>query len=123
MKLDPELSTEIFRIYQEAMTNVVRHARATVVQVVLRKSEERLILIVRDNGKGITSPEIADPNSLGLLGARERAHLLGGRIRIRGTEGKGTSVILRVPLTKLASGLWTADRTRTALSNTANLRF
>jgi PAS domain S-box-containing protein len=123
MKLDPELSTEMFRIYQEAMTNVVRHAQATVVQVVLRKSEGRLLLIVRDNGKGITSREVADPNSLGLLGVRERAHLLGGRIRIRGTEEKGTSVILRVPLTKLASGLWTANRTRTALSNTANLRF
>jgi PAS domain S-box-containing protein len=119
MKLDPSLSTTVFRIFQEAMTNIVRHARATEVQVVFGKSAKKLLLVVRDNGRGVTDEEIADPRSLGILGARERAALLGGRIRIRGTPGKGTSVILRVPLKKLSSGTMTVDLPMLVSANTA----
>jgi PAS domain S-box-containing protein len=119
MKLDPSLSTTVFRIFQEAMTNIVRHARATEVQVVFGKSAKKLLLVVRDNGRGVTDEEIADPRSLGILGARERAALLGGRVRIRGTPGKGTSVILRVPLKKLSSGTMTVDLPMLVSANTA----
>jgi PAS domain S-box-containing protein len=96
--LDGNLSTAAFRILQEALTNVARHAGATKVTVDLRELDGELTLMVEDNGRGIKSCEITDKKSLGLLGMRERAHLLGGEIEIRGLEGKGTTVAMRIPL-------------------------
>jgi PAS domain S-box-containing protein len=95
--LDKEQSTAIFRLLQETLTNVARHAYATSVNVSLKKKAGNLILEVRDNGKGITESEISNPRSLGLLGMKERALLLGGELRISGTPGKGTTVTIRIP--------------------------
>ena len=96
--LDQNRSTEMFRIFQETLTNVARHANATRVNISLKKNARDLILKVRDNGKGITESEISDPKSLGLLGMRERAIVLGGELKISGTPGKGTTATIRIPL-------------------------
>lgn len=98
IKLDRSRSTSIFRVFQETLTNVARHANATKVNVALSVEAESLILKVRDNGRGITESEIYDARSLGLLGMRERVLLLSGEFHIRGLQRKGTTVTVRVPL-------------------------
>jgi len=95
--LDQEQSTVIFRIFQEALTNVLRHAQATRVEVTLEEEEAELVLRIRDNGRGITEGEQDGLRTLGLLGMRERAHLIGGRVDLTGIKGQGTTVTLRVP--------------------------
>jgi PAS domain S-box-containing protein len=96
--LTQEQSTAIFRIFQEALTNVLRHAQATRVDITAKKEADEFVLTVSDNGRGITEEEQAGLPSLGLLGMRERANLIGGKIQITGVEGKGTDVTLRVPI-------------------------
>jgi PAS domain S-box-containing protein len=96
--LDRERSTAIFRIFQEILTNVTRHAKATRVRVSMTEEAGQIILQVRDNGQGITEGQIADPRSLGLLGMRERALILGGEVTFSGTQGQGTTVTVRIPL-------------------------
>jgi len=95
--LDQEQSTAIFRIFQEALTNVLRHAQATRVDVTLEEEEAELVLRIRDNGRGITEGEQGGAPALGLLGMRERAHIIGGRVDLTGIRGQGTMVTLRVP--------------------------
>ncbi|MDR4479199.1 MAG: PAS domain S-box protein [Nitrospira sp.] len=91
-------STAMFRIFQEILTNVARHARASVVHITLQEQAGSLVLEVRDNGRGVTDAELADPHSLGLVGMRERALLLGGEIIFTGRSGTGTAVRVRIPL-------------------------
>jgi len=96
-KLPRDVSTAIFRIFQEALTNVARHAEARHVGVRLDLADDVLDLEVRDDGKGITHAQAGNPRSLGLLGIRERARRLGGRATVAaGTQG-GTVVSVRVP--------------------------
>jgi signal transduction histidine kinase len=102
--LDQDRSTAMFRILQEALTNVARHAGATSVSVRLREKAGDLILEVKDSGRGITRGEISSPRSLGILGMRERALILGGEVRFRGAPGKGTTVTVRMPLGVTAAG-------------------
>ena len=97
LAVDREQSTAIFRIFQEALTNVLRHAQATSVDVMLEETEAALVLTIRDNGRGMTDVEQSAPHALGLLGMRERAHLIGSSVDITGMQGQGTTVILRVP--------------------------
>jgi signal transduction histidine kinase len=96
-ELDQKRATGVFRIFQETLTNIMRHANATGVNISVRNETEDLVLEVGDNGRGITESEIYDVNSLGLLGMRERALLLGGEFSIRGVKGKGTTVKVRIP--------------------------
>lgn len=96
--LSREQSTTIFRIFQEAMTNVLRHAQATKVDILIEEDEGELVFGVSDIGRGITESEKQGTRSLGLLGMRERAHSIGARIEIKGIAGKGTTVIVRLPL-------------------------
>jgi two-component system sensor histidine kinase UhpB len=96
-------STAVFRILQESLTNIVRHAQATEVEVELRCDAEQLILTVRDNGRGIRATELSDVQSMGLLGMRERATLLGGRCEIEALAGGGTSVQVHFPFGPLES--------------------
>jgi len=96
--LSREQSTAIFRIFQEAMTNVLRHAQATKVNILIEEDEGELVFRVRDNGSGITDREKKGTLALGLLGMRERAHSIGARIEIDGIAGEGTSLIVRLPL-------------------------
>jgi PAS domain S-box-containing protein len=96
--LNGEQSTAVFRIFQEALTNILRHAQATTVQIQLKREKGEIILTIRDNGRGITDDEKSGHRTLGLVGMRERAHLIGGRIEIIGSKGKGTMVIVRIPI-------------------------
>jgi PAS domain S-box-containing protein len=100
VKLTRQQSTAVFRICEEALTNVMRHSHATRVKVRLKIDQDDLVLTIRDNGLGITPLEMSDSLSLGLLGMRERAHLIGGEIEIEGIEDKGTVVTARVPISR-----------------------
>ena len=101
---DQELNTAFFRIFQEALTNVIRHARATKVEVRLAEADGHVVLEVKDNGRGISETEIHNTKSIGLLGIHERAALLGGTLRIEGERGKGTTLTARI---SKASVAWT----------------
>ena len=96
--LDEGTSLAIFRIFQEALTNVARHAEASHVQVETSREESDLILKIRDNGKGISPGSVQSNRSFGLMSMRERALALRGRLDVRGEPGGGTCVILRVPI-------------------------
>ena len=96
--LDADGATAAFRIFQEILTNVARHAQATQVEVSLEESAAVLTLQVQDNGRGITESEIHSPKSIGLLGMQERARLRAGEVQFQGTPGKGTTVTVRLPL-------------------------
>jgi two-component system sensor histidine kinase UhpB len=89
--------TALFRIVQEALTNVSRHARAGSVRIVLKALRRAVVLRITDNGRGITSDEISGRKSLGLVGMRERALAAGGRFTIEGRTGRGTKVQIVIP--------------------------
>ena len=97
LALDQARSTAAFRIFQEALANVARHAGATRVDISLRVNTDHFILKIADNGRGMSQADLRDPKSLGLLGIRERAFLLGGNVEIEGKGGKGTTVTLSIP--------------------------
>jgi len=97
VSLDADLSTALFRIFQEALTNVARHSGATEVRVRLRADADSSTLEVEDNGKGIKKEKTLSKESLGLLGMRERAEMFGGRITVTGTPGTGTTVTVEIP--------------------------
>jgi PAS domain S-box-containing protein len=94
----PNLATSIYRIFQETLTNIARHAKATKVSVSLKIRRGRIALRVRDNGQGITKEQQSKPDAFGLIGIRERAYHWGGEIKINGKEGKGTTVSVSIPL-------------------------
>jgi signal transduction histidine kinase len=96
---DKDRSTALFRIFQELLTNVARHANATRVNVALSEDEAALALCVEDNGRGIKETEVQSPRSLGFLGLRERVLAFGGAIDVKGDEGKGTRVCVSIPVT------------------------
>jgi len=99
LTLEPDINTAFFRIFQETLTNVIRHAGATCVTVHLKERDRRVILEVRDNGRGISKAEISNTKSMGLLNMRERAALPGGDFKIsRIPGGKGTKVCVSIPL-------------------------
>jgi signal transduction histidine kinase len=94
----PEKSTAVFRIFQEILTNVSRHAHASRVEVRMTGHGGDLLLTVSDNGRGIDEGKVADATSIGLLGMRERALIFGGQVDVVGAEGRGTTVTVRIPL-------------------------
>ena len=96
--LDTDRTTTVFRILQEALTNVARHAEASNVEIALTESKDVLVLDVRDDGKGIAKRDVTRATALGLIGMRERAGTLGGRVVIRRTDQGGTQVKLTLPL-------------------------
>lgn len=100
ISLDQDRSTAVFRIFQETLTNIARHANATRINTRLRKDDGNIMLEVEDNGRGITEKEISDSKSLGLLGMKERAFLFGGKVNIIGHLKKGTIVTVLIPLRK-----------------------
>ncbi|PKN05610.1 MAG: hypothetical protein CVU74_00820 [Deltaproteobacteria bacterium HGW-Deltaproteobacteria-9] len=100
MAIDPDLTTTIFRIFQETLTNVQRHAQATKVTVHLTAMDDQLELVVKDNGKGISDEQLRKPDSFGLMGIKERVYHWGGKEAIVGKIGKGTTITIRIPLLK-----------------------
>jgi signal transduction histidine kinase len=97
LALDQARSTAAFRIFQETLANVARHAGATRVDISLRVNTDHFILKIADNGRGMSQADLRNPKSLGVLGIRERAFLLGGNVEIEGKGGKGTTVTLSIP--------------------------
>ncbi len=95
-RLPGESETAIYRIVQEALTNIVRHASATRVDILLERRDGTLVVVVEDNGVGI-DPTQVQPDQLGVVGMRERAEMLGGTITIESAPGKGTTIFLEVP--------------------------
>jgi len=96
--LEKDLSTTIFRILQETLTNVARHAYATRVEISLKKNDGMGVLEVGDNGKGITTEQISNPRSFGLIGIRERVRFWEGEVTFSGIRSKGTTVKVSIPL-------------------------
>ncbi len=96
VSLDGDQATEFFRIFQECLTNVMRHAQAKSARVALYEEDSDLVLLVADDGKGFCESDLS--NSLGLLGMKERAQVCGGDLEIASSPGSGTTVTLRVPL-------------------------
>ncbi len=97
LSMDDAHSTALFRMLQEALTNVARHADATQVTIMLSQQAGDLLLEVADNGRGISEELKQKPRSFGIMGMRERALALGGTLHIEGTAGKGTTLRIRVP--------------------------
>ena len=99
-EISKDLSTSLFRIFQEALTNIIRHSGATGVRVEFIQKGDELHLEVADNGRGISRKQIHDSKSLGIIGMRERARLWGGSVTVNGKCGKGTLVTVKIPIFK-----------------------
>jgi signal transduction histidine kinase len=96
--LSKEKSTNLFRIVQESLTNIIRHANATEVEIKLSEKEGILVLEIQDNGKGISNAAITNPRSFGLIGIKERVHSLGGEVDIVGTPNEGTRIMVKMSI-------------------------
>ena len=96
--IEKDLATTIFRIFQETLTNIARHADAVLVRVRLAQKGGELCLDVSDNGKGITPEQIRNPKSFGIVGIRERVNMWGGSVTITGEPQKGTTIKVRIPM-------------------------
>ena len=102
-EIDSDRSTALFRILQEALTNVARHAQAQRISIILRKVNKSLLMEITDNGRGIKDSQIKDPSALGILGMQERAIVFGGEVMINGVPDKGTNVKVKMPLDDLSN--------------------
>ncbi len=103
----------IYRIAQEALRNIWRHSEATKAELTIEFNEEKTVVVISDNGKGcevVESSEFLKAGKLGLMGMKERAHLLGGTLEVRSKGGKGTTVILGIP-NKSSSSVTSAPQT------------
>jgi PAS domain S-box-containing protein len=98
LDMEPAPATALFRVLQEALTNVARHAEASAVEVTLTQDSDGVELVVRDDGRGITPAQIDNPNALGLIGMGERVERWGGRVGIVGEAGQGTTVSVHILL-------------------------
>jgi signal transduction histidine kinase len=95
--LPSEVETALYRIVQEALTNVVKHARASRVSILLMRKERSAIAVIEDNGIGF-APEPDRADGLGLIGMRERVGLLDGRLQVESSPEGGTTIVAEVPL-------------------------
>ena len=95
--LDGQLCTVLYRVVQEALTNILKHAQATLVEVELFVGEEQIALEIHDNGVGIPHPTANKPNSFGIRGMHERARMLAGWLDVSSAHDKGTTIMLSIP--------------------------
>jgi signal transduction histidine kinase len=96
-RLPSDVESSIYRMVQEALTNVIRHAQATRVDVLLEQRDDKLVVIVEDNGVGFNPTVVTQNGRLGLFGVRERAEMLGGRLVLESAAGAGTILLVEVP--------------------------
>jgi len=104
--LPRDAATAVFRIFQEALTNVARHAQASAARITLAADPENVTLQIEDNGCGIRPEAVVESRSLGLLGMRERASVLGGEVAVTPLTPKGTRVTLRLPRHANDTAFW-----------------
>jgi signal transduction histidine kinase len=101
-RLTSEIETAIYRIVQEALNNIIKHARATNVSLILERRGNHVFAIIEDNGCGFDVEDLsaarAGQRRMGLLGMEERAALVGGSLNIESTPGAGTTIFVRIPL-------------------------
>jgi len=98
VRFTPDVETHLYRIAQEALNNVAKHAAARRVSVVLDSLTDGAVLIIEDDGRGFDVEHVGNGNSpLGLIGMRERAQIIGGHLDIESIPGQGTSVFVNVP--------------------------
>jgi two-component system sensor histidine kinase DegS len=97
-RLPSEIETALYRIVQESFTNVVKHARASSVSVLVTRKSGSVIAVIEDDGRGFDTRASRDAG-LGLVGMEERVALLNGRLQIESGEGAGTTIVAEVPLT------------------------
>ena len=95
--LDATSSITLFRIFQETLTNIVRHSGATQVEVILNQDQENTTMTVQDDGRGISRQQVSDPASLGLIGMRERVSNIDGLFELSSEPGKGTTISISIP--------------------------
>jgi len=95
--LPSEVETTLYRIVQEALTNVVKHAEADEVSILLMRRDAAVTAVIEDNGRGF-APDTVKTDSLGLEGIRERAELHDGRLTIEASPGSGTTLVVEIPL-------------------------
>lgn len=98
IELEKDIATGFYRIYQEALTNISRHAEATEVNARLDCKEDKLILTIADNGKGFDAQDIKSKMTLGMLGMKERALIMKGELVTESAPGMGTTIVVTVPL-------------------------
>jgi signal transduction histidine kinase len=97
-RLTPASETALYRIVQEAMTNVLRHAEAGRVDVLLERRGDHVVVVIEDDGVGFDLDAALQSGRLGLLGMRERAEMLGGSLVIESNAGEGTTIVVEVPV-------------------------
>jgi PAS domain S-box-containing protein len=98
LEIEPAVATAMFRIFQETLTNVARHADATRIEATLAEDNEKLVMRIRDNGRGFSKSEIGNKRTLGILGMQERAAIMEGEYSIDSSPGEGTIVEVKVPI-------------------------
>ncbi len=104
LQLGREESAAVFRIVQEALTNIVRHAKASNVVVAMHADEKNMTVEITDNGRGIQARDIQNPKSLGIIGMKERALFLGGQLEVASARNGGTTVALAMPVNGRKNG-------------------
>lgn len=97
IKVDPDVGLSIFRIFQEALTNIARHSNATEVKINISQSTDSILLSISDNGIGIPSRKLDSNSSIGIIGMKERASIAGGTLEFISGNGLGTEVRLSIP--------------------------
>jgi signal transduction histidine kinase len=104
IKIKSQVSTTLYRVFREALTNILRHAQAEHVFIKLSQRLGSIILAIRDDGRGITKKELKGTTSLGLVGIRERVRMVGGTFTIEGETGSGTVLTVEVPIKNKKKG-------------------
>jgi PAS domain S-box-containing protein len=106
MRLPPDVESTIYRVIQEALTNIAKHARATSVSVIIERDISHLTALIEDDGRGFNPKKLAHSSGLGLLGMAERLSLVGGSLQIESSAGQGTTVRARIPSDRQLGGSW-----------------
>ena len=91
------MESSIYRIVQESITNVVRHAHATYIDIILEWQAEKIVIIIEDNGVGIDMQKARETGHLGLVGMQERAEMLGGKLLVDSSAQVGTTLVVEIP--------------------------